>query len=364
MYKNILLHLSLIDEIGASTIKHILENSTNIDLNEIYRFAINDFVEYFGLHQAKANLIIQGLKDRLLLDTELNLIQKNQINIISLDEHDYPFLLKQISAPPAVLYVKGNISNMQNSIAIVGSRKANYYGKQVIQSIVPELVNLNFCIVSGGAFGIDTMAHQEALKYKGKTVAVLGSGLLKPYPEVNVKLFEDIVAKGGGIVSCFPLNAEPLSGNFPARNRIISGLSKGTLVVQAAEKSGALITAHYALEQNREVFAIPGNINDPLSKGCNSLIKQGAKLVISASDIIEELDYCHDKLNNFKNINHQLDIIEECNDPIIAICKNPKSLDEITELTGLELNEVQIRLFDLQIQGKVEQNFAGLWELV
>lgn len=362
MHKNILLHLSLIEEVGALTIKHILDNTKNINLSDIYKLSVGDLIRIFSLQHNKAQLIFNGLNNKSFLEDELELIEKHDIKILSLLDDDYPYLLKEISSAPAILYVKGNLDNIENSIAVVGSRRPTYYGKSVTQAIVPDLVNSGFCIVSGGAYGIDTLAHKEAINASGRTVAVLGSGLLKPYPAENKKLFDDIIACDGAVISCFPLNFEPLPGNFPARNRLISGLSKGTLVVQAANKSGALITAHYAIEQNREVFAIPGNITEDFSAGCNNLIKQGAKLVNSIEDILEEFGFTYTRFNKLDILHN--DGSDVVNDPLLNICSQPRSLEEIVEISGMGQSDVQIKLFDLQIQGKIEQNFAGLWQAV
>ncbi|MGE0206491.1 MAG: DNA-processing protein DprA, partial [Candidatus Babeliales bacterium] len=242
---------------------------------------------------------------------------------------------------------------------------ADDYAHEAIKAIVPSLVAHGWTIVSGGALGADTMAHEAALSSKGITVAVLGSGLLRPYPTKNKSLFQTIYTEGGAVVSPFPLLSDPLPGNFPARNRIISGLSRGCLVVQAAEKSGASITAHCALDQGRDVFAVPGLLNNPLSHGCHRLIQQGAKLVTSAQDILVE--YGQDEV---QEVSEQLSLVSpELESPqpltpeglLIQSCKKPKAIDELVQLTGKSLHEVQESLFNLQLEGVITQDFAGLW---
>ncbi len=221
---------------------------------------------------------------------ELRLIERSGVEILTILDKDYPENLSRIYAPPAVLYLKGNKDFLKNiCIAIVGSRRASVYGREEARRFAFDLGSSGFTIVSGLARGIDTYAHRGALEAKAKTVAVLGNGLYSIYPEENKRLAEKI-AESGCIVSEFSLKTAPLRQNFPQRNRIISGLSLGVLVVEAAQKSGALITVNYALEQNREVFAVPGRIDSPVGKGVNSLIKQGAKLVENIDDILEEFN--------------------------------------------------------------------------
>jgi len=210
--------------------------------------------------------------------------------MLTFKDKEYPFLLKQITDPPVVLYIKGRLKEEDKlSIAIVGSRQASFYGLQCSQKFSFELAELGFTIVSGLARGIDTWAHKGALKAGGRTIAVLGSGFSFIYPEENKELVEEIALKGA-VISEFSCNTQPFSFNFPRRNRIISGLSLGVLVVEAAKKSGALITANFALEQNRQVFCVPGRQDSFTSWGTNTLIKEGAKLVLDIQDILEELN--------------------------------------------------------------------------
>lgn len=223
------------------------------------------------------------------LRQELSLAARCGVRIILRADPEYPVNLKTIPDPPPVLYVKGNLSRQDDlACAIVGSRRASLYGLTNARGLAAELARLGFTVVSGLARGIDTAAHQGALKAKGRTIAVVGSGLSKIYPAENRGL-ADAIAEAGAVISEFPLNAEPLKQNFPQRNRVISGLSLGVLVAEAAVNSGALITADFALEQGREVFALPGRIDSPQSLGANKLIQQGAKLVAGVGDILEEI---------------------------------------------------------------------------
>ncbi len=224
------------------------------------------------------------------LKEELYYIKKYDIEIVTILDRDYPLLLKQIYSPPIVLYIKGNKQIINNRcLGVVGSRRASSYGIKNARTLSYDLVQSGFTVVSGLARGIDTAAHKGCLQARGETIAVLGSGLLDIYPRENQILSAKIQQKGC-IISEFSLKSRPARENFPRRNRIISGLSLGTLIVEAALPSGALITANFALEQGREVFALPGRIDSDVGKGVNYLIKQGAVLVENVQDILEELN--------------------------------------------------------------------------
>lgn len=224
------------------------------------------------------------------LETEYNLMAKRGVKVVSWMDHDYPELLCETPDAPVVLYVKGKLPSQDSLfMAIVGSRKASFYGQSISEKFAVRLAELGFTVVSGMARGIDTAAHKGTLKAGGKTVAVLGCGLSNIYPLENMDLMEEISGEGA-VISEFPMKTLPLAHNFPRRNRIISGLSLGVIVVEAAQRSGALITADFALEQGREVFAVPGKIDQPSSGGVNNLIKQGAKLVMCVEDILEDIE--------------------------------------------------------------------------
>ncbi len=219
---------------------------------------------------------------------EIDAIARSKFRVLTQNDEAYPQLLLHIPDPPPVLYLYGRLQTSAGHIAVVGSRMATAYGRSATRRLCEQLVNHGMVITSGMARGIDTCAHEGALAAGGRTVAVLGSGLMRIYPPENRKLF-DRIAENGAIVSEFPLNAGPDAAHFPQRNRIISGMSLGTLVVEAARRSGSLITARLAAEQGRDVFAIPGSIQAQTARGTHYLIQQGAKLVQSAQDIMEEL---------------------------------------------------------------------------
>ncbi|NQT23051.1 MAG: DNA-protecting protein DprA [Candidatus Omnitrophica bacterium] len=235
------------------------------------------------------------------LDKEIELIEKLGIKVITIDDKEYPSNLKHIYNPPKVLYVKGKIVPKDHySIAVVGARKSSTYGRETAARLARELAEKSITVVSGMARGIDTYAHRGALESGGRTIAVLGCGINIIYPPENKSLMEEI-SKSGAVISEFPINTPPLRRNFPMRNRIISGLSFGVVVVEAAEKSGSLITASLALEQGREVFSVPGRVDTRLSRGTLALIKEGAKLVENVDDILEEV-----KAQGIENLELQL----------------------------------------------------------
>jgi DNA processing protein len=308
---------------------------------------------------------IEFEKQRIDPDSELLLLEKMKVNVITIEEDDYPDLLKNIYDPPPILYYKGNfreIIDNSKSIAVVGSRKATYYGRKIAHEIALELASRGYVIISGLARGIDTNAHLGALEAGRETVAVLGCGVDCIYPAENISIADRII-KNGAIITEFPIYRKPEKNNFPRRNRIISGLSTGTLVVEAAQKSGALITADYALEQGREVFAIPGSIHSFLSTGCHALIKQGAKLVNSYRDIIEELE----TKNIFYNDNENRDSIKKDKridtDNLNAnekhfleyISTDPLHIDELTNLTELSPAQVNETLLSLELKNIIRE---------
>ncbi len=223
-------------------------------------------------------------------EEELNKVKNLGGDILILDDGSYPNLLREIADPPITLYVKGNWQECfeMPAVGVVGSRRCSTYGRNASEMLGRDLAEHGVCIVSGFARGIDSEAHKGAIAGRGKTIAVFGTGIDKIYPKENQKLADEILASGGAIVSQFPLGTPPLRDNFPYRNRIISGLSLGVLLIEASERSGSLITARLATEQNREVFAVPGNITSKTSFGTNYLIKSGAKLVQQWQDVVAE----------------------------------------------------------------------------
>ncbi len=262
--------------------------------------------------------------------------------------------------------MQGSINFSEQSIAFVGARKANQYGKQAIARCIVPLIAHGWTIISGGAIGADTFAHQASVGNGGKTVAVLGSGLLCRYPRSNNKLFDTIIEHNGSLISSFPLQTIPQPGNFPIRNRIIAGMSKGCVVVQAAQKSGALITAQFALDEGREVFAIPGSIFDPLSAGCHALFSQGATVVTGPEDILKACDYTYcedqDALKQTSFVSKSMPNVSDDQRMILEFLISPKSVDDLVGAVSLSCEVIQHELSELQFEGLAEQDFTGLWK--
>ena len=271
--------------------------------NHIYKRLIDCFGSPGHVFEAPSQALLQveGMSQRLVtsirhhkmpdsLQKEMDQVVEKGYRIVPLTSRDYPSLLREIPDPPPFLYVYGNLDSSINKLSIVGSRNATAYGISTTKRLSASLASFGITIVSGMAIGIDTAAHEGTMQGKGKTIAVLGSGLERVYPPENRRLFHEI-SQNGAVISEFALMTEPEAYNFPIRNRIISGLSLGTVVVEATRKSGSLITARLAAEQNREVFAVPGSVSSFKSMGSHTLIKQGAKLVENVQDILEELSH-------------------------------------------------------------------------
>ncbi|OGQ90391.1 MAG: DNA protecting protein DprA [Desulfobacula sp. RIFOXYA12_FULL_46_16] len=301
---------------------------------------------------------------------ELEQIFKNHIHIVTLNDAFYPVLLKQIQDPPPFLTYYGTLDNESPCVSIVGSRTATSYGLSTSENLSFKLASKGFQIVSGLARGIDAMAHKGALRAKGKTIAVLGSGLKKIYPKENESLFHEI-AETGTIFSEFKVNADPIPGHFPVRNRIIAGLSCGSIVVEAAKRSGSLITARLASEYNREVFAVPGSIKSKKSEGTHSLLKQGAKLVETEMDIIDEFHhFIHKKKETLSQV--PLESSESGSYPgriqdrpriLNFLEPYPVHIDIIIEKSGMKSSEVASQLLDLELEGLVNRHQGNCYSI-
>lgn len=281
---------------------------------------------------------------------------KAGISCISVENREYPQLLKQVAFPPPLLYYRGSLELINRpAVALVGSRRCTFYGKEVAGRLAADLAASGVGVVSGMALGVDTAAHLGALSKNGYTVAVLGCGLAKCYPPRNKGLMEQIASSGAVVSEFFP-HTEPLSINFPQRNRIISGLSLGTVVVEATAKSGALITAGYALEQNREVFAIPGNIGSPYSRGCHRLLKDGARLVESVEDIFEELNL-NEEADKQISMDFDYSNLTEAEKELLDIIPYQlMHIDKIIHLSGLSAAATGALLLSLEIKKKINQS--------
>ena len=281
-------------------------------------------------------------------------MQAAHVEVLTWESHSYPTYLKEIPTAPPVLYVQGEMKEIdQFAVAIVGTRRLTSYGRQVTRDLVAGLVRNHVTVVSGLARGIDAVAHKTAVELGGRTIAVLGSGLDCVYPTEHRQLAKDIVNGCGAVISEYGFGVQPEAKNFPPRNRIISGLSFGVVVVEAGERSGALITTNFALEQDREVFAVPGNITSPASEGPNKLIQQGAKLVTKVEDILEELNLSR----IVEKTAVQLALPETAEE--VAIYTNLSTqavhIDELCRSTGLSTGLVSSTLTLMELKGLVQQ---------
>ena len=282
---------------------------------------------------------------------ELDLLSSNNIHVLTFNDPLYPSQLKEISSHPALLYAWGNLDLLSYSpwLGVVGSRKATPYGIDVCRQLSADLVKAGVGLISGFAYGVDITAHEICLKNKGKTIAVLGGGFGAIYPNSHKKYVPQMVEEGL-MLSEFPYNLQPRPEFFPRRNRIISGLSKGVLVVEAGVESGAMITAKYALDQNRDVFAVPGSIFSATSEGCNRLISQGAKLVTKSSDILEEWNLVSVKSQEKKNITFKSAQEEK----IYQTCLSEASFDSLMDELGFTSSELLTHLTQMELDGKVK----------
>lgn len=277
------------------------------------------------------------------------------INILTVEEEGYPFMLSNTTNPPYLLYCRGQTKVLQKfCIAVVGARSATPYGKKVARSLSRELSQNGVVVVSGMARGIDTEAHLGALEETGETVAVLGSGVDVIYPRENSELFKRII-EYGAVISEFPLHTPPEPANFPRRNRIISGLSYGVLVVEAGAKSGALITADFALEQGRDVFAVPGPVTAKTSEGCNNLIKQGAKLITCVEDILEEYSSIYD-VKAGSSLSKDDFLLLDSDENLIIQCMGyePCHIDELLAMSGMDIGRLSQVLLQMEFKGLIK----------
>ena len=333
--------------------KNILKLMNSFEnYQDIFKLTDEQLKLYFKFDDATISLLHKSKK--INLQEEIEALNRLEIKIISLKDKDYPINLKNISHPPVFLYYRGdlNLAN-KNTIGIVGTRKPTIYGKRVCEKITSELVKSDIVTVSGLAFGIDTICHKTTLENNGKTIAVVGSGLDIPYPRENKNYWEEI-GKKGLIISEFPLGTEPIAYNFPLRNRIIVGLSKGILVVESKEKGGSLITAGLALEEGRDVFSIPGDIFSPASIGTNNLIKNSeAKLVTCGEDILKEFNW-EIKEKDKVNLNLSEDEFKIYNSLI-----KEKNLDELVISTGIKPKILLAILMDMEINGYISSISGG-----
>ncbi|MDD4203149.1 MAG: DNA-processing protein DprA [Candidatus Omnitrophica bacterium] len=351
-----LLSINLIKDVGFIRLNRLIEHFGSI--SEIFKAKKKDFSNIKGITLEIAEEISSFDKNEV--EKQIKEIEKYNVSLLSVFDDKYPQILKNIYSPPIILFVRGNfLSDNDINVAIVGTRKASFYGMQTAEKLAYELGQLDITIVSGLASGIDSNAHKGALKAKAKTIGVLGCGVDICYPSSNKRLFSQMLEKGV-IVSELSMGFKPNKNTFPMRNRIISGLSKGVVVVEAAKKSGSLITADLALEQGREVFAVPGRIDCSVARGTLELIKNGAKLVQYTDDILEEIGYERKKMDH-ENKNNEL--TESHKKILDMISKEPLYIDDIQEKLMCDFGTLNSILLQMQLTGLINESPGKVYSL-
>ncbi|HEY4687255.1 MAG TPA: DNA-processing protein DprA [Candidatus Subteraquimicrobiales bacterium] len=318
---------------------------------EIWEASLSELSQVVSLEVAQ-KIVFQ--RNQVNLGEELERVKNHGARVLTVNSPEYPTLLQEIPSPPAALFITGkNLKDFSPAIAIVGSRRASTYGKALAEEFAAKLSEAGLTIVSGLARGIDSAAHLGALRTGGETVGVLGCGLDVVYPAENKKLYQQI-SEEGALVSEYPLGTPPLTFHFPSRNRIISGLSLGVIVVEANDRSGALITVDFALEQGREVFAVPGNVKSTLSRGTHKLLKQGASLVEKAEDVLEALNISSPEISVRKESN-QSDLSRDEKSLLERVGWEVRHIDEICRQVNQPISQTSSLLTILELKGYIKQ---------
>ena len=343
---------SAIEEIDSKFIQRLYNYFG--DIEEAFNAGMNELSQIDGLSVKRAETFLRE-RDKIDPDKALFGVENRGVNYLTLEDDNYPKMLKQISDPPAVIYYKGDLlnCNLDRTVAVVGSRKSTYHAKEAVRKILSELTGTDICIVSGLAAGIDTTAHEAALDNGLKTIGVIASGFDFIYPTSNKKLYEKIENGCGAVVTEYYPTFQPLKFRFPQRNRIVSGLSYGTLVAEASLKSGALITANLCLEQGRELMCIPGLISNPNTEGIYKLLKNGATLVTQAQDILDALNW---EIKPAEQLTMDLSGLSDIETRILdAIEVEEKGFDEIAAITKIDTVELLTNLTTMELKGIIKQ---------
>jgi DNA processing protein len=352
-----LIALNMIEHVGPIRVRQLLEHFG--EAPKILAASKSQLLQVRGIGEDVAESISKWEKT-IDLAGELKRIQDFGCHVLTQDDENYPELLKQIYDPPIVLYVKGSLTEKdKNSVAVVGSRMTTHYGIEVARKLSYQLAYIGVTVVSGGARGIDTAAHQGVLSAKGRTIAVLGTGINLVFPVENAELFQRI-SENGAVMTQFPFNRKADKQSFPIRNRIVAGMTMGTVVVEANLTSGALITANMAVEYGRQIFAVPGRIDSPRSKGCHELIKKGAKLCEGAEDILSEFEYLFPTSNRPPGASETgvlptLTLSENEQKIYDAVNEHESGIDEIIRKSGLPSSTVSVALLGLEMKRLVKQ---------
>ncbi len=352
-----LIALNLIEHVGPVRARMLLEHFG--DAAKILAASRSDLLRVRNIGEETADAI-SGWEKTIDLAGELKRIQEFGCHVLIQSDQDYPEMLRQIYDPPLVLYIKGTLTTKdKNAVAMVGSRMTTHYGLETARKLAYQLAYVGVTVVSGGARGIDTAAHQGALAAKGRTVCVLGTGINLVFPPENRDLFERIAA-AGAVITQFPFNRNGDRQSFAIRNRIIAGMTLGTVVVEADLHSGALITSNFATEYGRQVFAVPGRIDSPRSKGCHDLIKKGAKLCEDAEDILSEFEYLFPASNRPPSpgetgVLPALELSENEKLVFDSLSHEESAIDEVIRRSGLPSSAVSVALLGLEMKRAVKQ---------
>jgi DNA processing protein len=352
-----LVALNMIEHVGPVRVRQLLEHFG--EAPKILSASRQQLLRVRGIGDETAESIVTWEKS-IDLVAEMKRVTDFGCQIVVQSDENYPAMLREIYDPPVVLYVKGNLTAKdKNGVAMVGSRMTTHYGIEVARKLAYQLAYIGVTVVSGGARGIDTAAHQGALSGKGRTICVLGTGINIVFPPENAELFERISAHGA-VVSQYPFNRKADKQSFAIRNRIVAGMTLGTVVVEANLTSGALITANFATEYGRQVFAVPGRIDSPRSKGCHELIKKGAKLCEGAEDILSEFEYLFPASNRPPSANETgvlpaLDLSENEQKVFGVLDSEELTTDDVIRKSGLPSSAVSVALFSLEMKRLVKQ---------
>ncbi len=353
MNKKYWVAFSAIEQLDSTFVQKLYEYFG--DIETAYKASLSDLKQIEGLSVRKAENFIEKRKN-INPDKAFEEVEKRGISFVTFDNENYPYMLSQIYNPPMTLYYKGDLfsCNLERTVAFVGSRRASFNGKEGVRKIVKDLAGTDICIVSGLASGIDSISHESAIANNLKTIGVIASGFDFVYPKENKNLYEQIENGAGAVVSEYYPTFEPLKFRFPQRNRIVTGLSYGTVVGEAALKSGALISANLTLEQGRELMCIPGAINNTNTEGVYKLIKDGASLVTSGEDILNVLNWEKVLIDTVEKTKEtELPPTEKIIFDIIGI--EPKSFDEIQSKTKLDTESLLTTLTMMEIEGLVQK---------
>ncbi|MCL5097712.1 MAG: DNA-processing protein DprA [Candidatus Omnitrophica bacterium] len=349
--------LNMIERVGSVRARQLLDFFG--DPLAVLSASRQQLLQVKGISEETAGAIVKWEKT-LDLSAELGRIRDFGCQILTWADSDYPALLRQIYDPPIVLYIKGRLTERdRNAVALVGSRLATYYGLEVARKLAYQLAYVGVTAVSGGARGIDTAVHQGALSAQGRTIAVLGTGINLVFPPENAALFERIAANGA-LITQFPFNRPADKQTFPIRNRIVAGMTLGTVVVEAGLASGALITANMAVDNGRQVFAVPGRIDSPRSKGCHELIKRGAKLCESAEDILSEFEYLFPPSNRPPSpaetgVLPSLELTPNEQKVYDSLGNEEITIDDVIRRSGLPSSAVSVALLSLEMKRLIKQ---------